>query len=135
MVTWTGYNYMVRYTWNIHIYQTYIYRLIYIFCGMSEFKPVTKEICKLPSFFSTALFRKIDVGCTGIVTRYVILYMGLSFYLESPFLLILCIIMILNSFISNLVNTTIRLGILLHHWISIQLNSMNLCCNYLGSTA
>ncbi|KAI3458712.1 hypothetical protein Pfo_015375 [Paulownia fortunei] len=36
---------------------------------MHEFKPVTKEICKLPSFFSTALFRKIDVDCTGIVTR------------------------------------------------------------------
>lgn len=35
-----------------------------------EFKPVTKEICKLPSFFSAALFRKIDVDCTGIVTRY-----------------------------------------------------------------
>ncbi|KAL0401358.1 UNVERIFIED_CONTAM: Serine/threonine protein phosphatase 2A regulatory subunit B''beta, partial [Sesamum latifolium] len=33
------------------------------------FKPVTKEICKLPSFFSTALFRKIDVDCTGVVTR------------------------------------------------------------------
>ncbi|KAL8539029.1 hypothetical protein ACS0TY_000866 [Phlomoides rotata] len=36
---------------------------------MHEFKPVTKEICKLPSFFSTALFRKIDADCTGIVTR------------------------------------------------------------------
>ncbi|KAK6136069.1 hypothetical protein DH2020_030174 [Rehmannia glutinosa] len=36
---------------------------------MHEFKLVTKEICKLPSFFSTALFRKIDVDCTGIVTR------------------------------------------------------------------
>ncbi|KAL2541578.1 Serine/threonine protein phosphatase 2A regulatory subunit B''beta [Abeliophyllum distichum] len=34
-----------------------------------EFRQVTKEICKLPSFFSTALFRKIDVKCTGIVTR------------------------------------------------------------------
>ncbi|XAR64894.1 hypothetical protein NMG60_11008783 [Bertholletia excelsa] len=34
-----------------------------------EFKPVTKEICKLPSFFSPALFRKIDVACTGVVTR------------------------------------------------------------------
>ncbi|KAK3029297.1 hypothetical protein RJ639_040133 [Escallonia herrerae] len=34
-----------------------------------EFKPVTKEICKMPSFFSTSLFKKIDVGCTGIVTR------------------------------------------------------------------
>ncbi|KAK4480461.1 hypothetical protein RD792_013534 [Penstemon davidsonii] len=36
---------------------------------MNEFKPVTKEICKLPSFFSAALFRKIDVDGTGIVTR------------------------------------------------------------------
>ncbi|CAI9773114.1 unnamed protein product [Fraxinus pennsylvanica] len=36
---------------------------------MHEFKPVTKEICKLASFFSTALFRKIDVNGSGIVTR------------------------------------------------------------------
>ncbi|KAL8533359.1 hypothetical protein ACS0TY_009663 [Phlomoides rotata] len=36
---------------------------------MHEFKPVTKEICKLPSFFSTVLFRKIDTEGTGIVTR------------------------------------------------------------------
>ncbi|XP_057961910.1 serine/threonine protein phosphatase 2A regulatory subunit B''beta-like [Malania oleifera] len=34
-----------------------------------EFKTVTKEICKLPSFFSTSLFRKIDVECTGLITR------------------------------------------------------------------
>ncbi|XP_041005888.1 serine/threonine protein phosphatase 2A regulatory subunit B''alpha-like [Juglans microcarpa x Juglans regia] len=34
-----------------------------------EFKLVTKEICKLPSFFSSSLFRKIDTDCTGIVTR------------------------------------------------------------------
>ncbi|CAH9113421.1 unnamed protein product [Cuscuta epithymum] len=36
---------------------------------MHEFKLITKEICKLPSFFSTALFKKIDVDCGGIVTR------------------------------------------------------------------
>ncbi|GAB4836096.1 hypothetical protein Ancab_001013 [Ancistrocladus abbreviatus] len=36
---------------------------------IKEFKAVTKEICKLPSFFSTVLFRKIDVNCTGFVTR------------------------------------------------------------------
>ncbi|EYU33164.1 hypothetical protein ABFS83_06G150900 [Erythranthe nasuta] len=36
---------------------------------MNEFKPVTKEICKLPSFFSTVLFKKIDTEGTGIVTR------------------------------------------------------------------
>lgn len=34
-----------------------------------EFGSVTKEICKLPSFFSTSLFKKIDVNCTGVVTR------------------------------------------------------------------
>ncbi|MCD9639137.1 hypothetical protein HAX54_023491 [Datura stramonium] len=37
--------------------------------SMLEFKPITKEICKLPSFFSTALFKKIDVDRTGIITR------------------------------------------------------------------
>ncbi|GER44596.1 calcium-binding EF-hand family protein [Striga asiatica] len=36
---------------------------------MHEFKLVTKEICKLPSFFSSALFRKMDVEGTGTVTR------------------------------------------------------------------
>lgn len=35
----------------------------------AEFKAVTKEICKLPSFFSTVLFQKIDVSGTGFVTR------------------------------------------------------------------
>ncbi|MED6131147.1 hypothetical protein PIB30_007116 [Stylosanthes scabra] len=35
---------------------------------MHEFKPVTKEVCKLPSFLSTVLFRKIDNG-TGVVTK------------------------------------------------------------------
>lgn len=41
-----------------------------MFVEISEFKPVTKEICKLPSFFSPALFKKIDANSTGIVTRY-----------------------------------------------------------------
>ncbi|OMP11832.1 serine/threonine-protein phosphatase 2A regulatory subunit B'' subunit alpha [Corchorus olitorius] len=36
---------------------------------IDEFKMVTKEICKLPSFLSSALFRKIDLDYTGIVTR------------------------------------------------------------------
>ncbi|KAM7269439.1 hypothetical protein ACFE04_024936 [Oxalis oulophora] len=36
---------------------------------INEFKLVTKEICKLPSFFSTTLFKKIDVNGTGFVTR------------------------------------------------------------------
>ncbi|XP_059660327.1 serine/threonine protein phosphatase 2A regulatory subunit B''alpha-like [Cornus florida] len=34
-----------------------------------DFRTVTKEICKLPSFLSSALFRKIDSDFTGIVTR------------------------------------------------------------------
>ncbi|KAK4757035.1 hypothetical protein SAY87_007162 [Trapa incisa] len=33
------------------------------------FKLVTREICKLPLFFSTTLFRKIDINETGVVTR------------------------------------------------------------------
>ncbi|OIV89788.1 hypothetical protein TanjilG_32142 [Lupinus angustifolius] len=36
---------------------------------LNDFKSVTKEVCKLPSFFSTALFRKIDVNFTGTITR------------------------------------------------------------------
>ncbi|XP_057423877.1 serine/threonine protein phosphatase 2A regulatory subunit B''beta-like [Lotus japonicus] len=36
---------------------------------LHEFKAVTKEICKLPSFFSTALFKKIDISFTGTITR------------------------------------------------------------------
>ncbi|KAK1309043.1 hypothetical protein QJS10_CPA09g02032 [Acorus calamus] len=36
---------------------------------IQEFKSLTRDICKLPSFFSTTLFRKIDVNCTGIITR------------------------------------------------------------------
>ncbi|KAF7805234.1 putative serine/threonine protein phosphatase 2A regulatory subunit B''delta isoform X1 [Senna tora] len=34
-----------------------------------EFKLVTKEVCKLPYFFSSSIFRKIDVNGTGCVTR------------------------------------------------------------------
>jgi serine/threonine-protein phosphatase 2A regulatory subunit B'' len=36
---------------------------------MDEFKSITKEVCKLPSFLSSVLFRKIDTSGTGIVTR------------------------------------------------------------------
>ncbi|KAJ6842897.1 serine/threonine protein phosphatase 2A regulatory subunit B''beta-like [Iris pallida] len=36
---------------------------------IQEFKSVAKDICKLPSFFSSALFRKIDVDCIGTITR------------------------------------------------------------------
>ncbi|GAV91246.1 hypothetical protein CFOL_v3_34645 [Cephalotus follicularis] len=31
-----------------------------------EFKSVTMEVCELPSYFSTSLFKKIDVNCTGL---------------------------------------------------------------------
>ncbi|XP_012085281.1 serine/threonine protein phosphatase 2A regulatory subunit B''alpha isoform X2 [Jatropha curcas] len=34
-----------------------------------EFKSIVKEVCNLPSFLSSALFRKIDTDCSGIVTR------------------------------------------------------------------
>ncbi|KAJ1295192.1 hypothetical protein BS78_01G205400 [Paspalum vaginatum] len=34
-----------------------------------EFRSVTKDICKLPSFFSTVLFKKIDITGTGTVSR------------------------------------------------------------------
>jgi serine/threonine-protein phosphatase 2A regulatory subunit B'' len=36
---------------------------------LSAFMPVTKEICKLPSFFSSILFKKLDVNNTGLVTK------------------------------------------------------------------
>ncbi|KAJ4802654.1 Calcium-binding EF hand family protein [Rhynchospora pubera] len=36
---------------------------------LQDFKTVTKEICNLPSFFSTVLFKKIDVESRGSVTR------------------------------------------------------------------
>lgn len=35
---------------------------------LSGFMPVTKEICKLPSFFTSVLFKKLDVNNTGLVT-------------------------------------------------------------------
>ncbi|CAN1245177.1 Serine/threonine protein phosphatase 2A regulatory subunit B''alpha, partial [Linum grandiflorum] len=35
----------------------------------TEFKYVAREVCKLPSFFSSALFRRIDAEGNGIVTR------------------------------------------------------------------
>ncbi|XLT36105.1 serine/threonine protein phosphatase 2A regulatory subunit B''beta-like [Arachis ipaensis] len=43
---------------------------------MHEFKLLTKEVCKLPSFFSTSLFRKIENGA-GVVTRWLALRMVL----------------------------------------------------------
>ncbi|CAN1292291.1 Serine/threonine protein phosphatase 2A regulatory subunit B''alpha [Linum perenne] len=36
---------------------------------IDEFKSVTKEVCNLPSFFSSILFRRIDAESYGIVTR------------------------------------------------------------------
>jgi len=47
---------------------------IYMLFWMSEFKQVTKEICKLPSFFSPALFKKIDSDGKGVVTRYAMFF-------------------------------------------------------------
>lgn len=34
-----------------------------------EFRMVTRELCKLPTFFTTVLFNKIDKESTGLVTR------------------------------------------------------------------
>ncbi|XP_051186468.1 probable serine/threonine protein phosphatase 2A regulatory subunit B''delta isoform X2 [Lolium perenne] len=36
---------------------------------IQEFRPVIKDICKLPSFLSGVLFKKIDAACSGTVTR------------------------------------------------------------------
>ncbi|KAI5079334.1 hypothetical protein GOP47_0004813 [Adiantum capillus-veneris] len=36
---------------------------------LAAFVPVVKEICKLPSFFSSSVFKKIDVNDMGLVTR------------------------------------------------------------------
>ncbi|XP_010528763.1 PREDICTED: probable serine/threonine protein phosphatase 2A regulatory subunit B''delta isoform X2 [Tarenaya hassleriana] len=36
---------------------------------VQEFKLVTTEVCKLPSFFSSCIFKKIDTNNTGFVTR------------------------------------------------------------------
>ncbi|CAN1192880.1 Serine/threonine protein phosphatase 2A regulatory subunit B''alpha [Linum perenne] len=36
---------------------------------IDEFKSVTKDVCNLPSFFSSVLFRRIDAESYGIVTR------------------------------------------------------------------
>ncbi|TXG63851.1 hypothetical protein EZV62_010845 [Acer yangbiense] len=55
--------------------QQYISRMDHLFDNClgglhaDEFKLVTKEVCGVPSFFSSALFRKIDIENTGIVTR------------------------------------------------------------------
>ncbi|XP_074311395.1 serine/threonine protein phosphatase 2A regulatory subunit B''beta-like isoform X2 [Silene latifolia] len=52
-----------------------LFRINQIFYGhteglqMNEFKVITKEICKLPSFLSPILFQKIDINAAGFVTR------------------------------------------------------------------
>jgi len=38
----------------------------------AAFTPVTKDICKLPSFFSSSLFKKLDINNTGLVTKFVL---------------------------------------------------------------
>ncbi|KGN61275.1 serine/threonine protein phosphatase 2A regulatory subunit B''beta [Cucumis sativus] len=59
----------------IDIKEQCLYRINQGFYGhldglqIHEFRAITKEVCKLPSFFSTSLFRKIDVNSTGIVSR------------------------------------------------------------------
>ena len=40
----------------------------------AAFVPVAKDVCRLPSFFSTLLFKKIDVHDSGLVSRWVFTY-------------------------------------------------------------
>ncbi|PIA36337.1 hypothetical protein AQUCO_03400319v1 [Aquilegia coerulea] len=55
--------------------EQYLARVNQLFFGhpdglqIHEFKSVTKDLCKLPSFFSSILFKRIDVKCIGRVTR------------------------------------------------------------------
>ncbi|KAG0586111.1 hypothetical protein KC19_2G065000 [Ceratodon purpureus] len=57
------------------VYAECLNRVNQIFSGYpdglppSAFMPVTKEICKLPSFFSSILFDRLDVNNTGLVTK------------------------------------------------------------------
>lgn len=57
---------------EVNEYKFVCSKVYVMFFGYAEFKAVTKEVCKLPTFLSSALFRKIDTGCSGIVTRYAI---------------------------------------------------------------
>ncbi|KAF5196672.1 Serine/threonine-protein phosphatase 2A regulatory subunit B'' subunit alpha [Thalictrum thalictroides] len=60
---------------SIDLKEQYLARIDQMFFGhvdglqSLEFRSLTKEICKLPSFFSSTLFKKIDVNSIGIVTR------------------------------------------------------------------
>lgn len=49
-------------------------------CGSlcAAFATVTKDVCKLPSFLSSCLFKKIDVTNTGLVTRWGIFHWLIS---------------------------------------------------------
>lgn len=55
--------------------EQYMARVDQLFFGrpdglqVHDFKPVTKELCKLPSFFSSILFNRIDVNGAGVVRR------------------------------------------------------------------
>ncbi|GBG61541.1 hypothetical protein CBR_g22338 [Chara braunii] len=37
--------------------------------GMSAFGPVTRDVCRVPSFFNGCLFRKVDSDNTGLVSK------------------------------------------------------------------
>lgn len=60
---------------SIEMKEQCMFSINHFFCGhldglqIQEFKLVTREICKLPSFFSALLFRKIDFNNTGFVPR------------------------------------------------------------------
>lgn len=50
------------------------YLWIFFFVMSLAFMPVTKEICKLPSYFSSVLFQKLDINRTGLVTKYALTF-------------------------------------------------------------
>ena len=82
MVTWMACRYKVRSQSFVfyYLYFNCLLTFFSIFNQYSEFKLVTREICKLPSFFSTSLFRKIDLNNTGFVTRCVPLLLCFFFF-------------------------------------------------------
>ncbi|KAL5702333.1 hypothetical protein ACHQM5_027562 [Ranunculus cassubicifolius] len=59
----------------VELKEQYLSRVDQLFFGhpdglqINDFRTVTKDLCKLPSFFSITLFKKIDVSGTGLVTR------------------------------------------------------------------
>ncbi|CAN6479511.1 unnamed protein product [Victoria cruziana] len=52
-----------------------LFKINELFCGhydgvhVQEFKPLTREVCKLPSFFSSTIFKKIDIEGVGFISR------------------------------------------------------------------